>query len=562
MADFETRAGENAINECITWVWGWGLNYIHDYNPKIGNSIRTFMKECISLKSAVIYFHSLKFDGVFIIDWLLKNNYTHINKFERNQTGRFFSTLISDTGQFYSIKLVTRGGNNIEFRDSHKKLPFKVSKIAKDFNTKVKKLEIDYLLDRSEGENLTESDEKYLRNDVLIVSEVLEKLYNDGLKEMTIGSDCLKVYKKMIGGNKAFRNLFPVLGDFEHDFAKKSYKGGWCYVNPKYKGKHLKCNGFTHDVNSLYPSVMHSVSKNRYPVGDGVYFKGQYIKDEKYDLYITHFKASFHVKKKHLPTIQLKNSIFAENLYIEDSEGIQELYLTSVDFRLFLEHYDIESIKFIDGYKYQSAIGLFDVYIDKFFNDKCNGFGAVREEAKLFLNNLYGKFAQSISSRRKIPYILDGVVKYKTIEEDDRKPVYMPVGTFVTSYAREFTIQAAQENYDIFAYGDTDSIHCVDKPKNIVEHSLNLLCWKKECEWTEAKFERQKTYIEVVNGEPQLKCAGMNDESKKVFLDGISNGCYNIDALTSGLEIKGKKLRPKTVQGGIILVQTDFKIRS
>ena len=49
-------------------------------------------------------------------------------------------------------------------------------------------------------------------------------------------------------------------------FIRDSYKGGWCYCCPN-KAMMIYHNGCTMDVNSLYPSMMHSDSGNDYPVG-------------------------------------------------------------------------------------------------------------------------------------------------------------------------------------------------------------------------------------------------------------------------------------------------------
>src|SRR5699024_3097160 len=104
----------------------------------------------------------------------------------------------------------------------------------------------------------------------------------------------------------------------------------------------------------------------------------------------------------------------------------------------------------------------------------------------------------------------------------------------ITSYARNFTIRAAQKNYygndkPGFIYADTDSIHCdlpPDKINGINIHDTNFCCWKLESFWDEAIFAGQKRYIEHVthsDGEKlekpyyNIKCAGMPKESKKLF---------------------------------------------
>lgn len=76
-----------------------------------------------------------------------------------------------------------------------------------------------------------------------------------------------------------------------------------------------------------------------------------------------------------IPTIQIKNSYFFKgNEYLESSESyegdIVTLVLTSVDLKLFLEHYDVSNLDYIAGYKFKGKAGLFTSYIDKWTDVK------------------------------------------------------------------------------------------------------------------------------------------------------------------------------------------------
>lgn len=570
MCDFETRAGELAIKEEKTWVWAWGMCPIKNPNEfHHGSSISSFMGWLLSLKSkSTVYFHNLKFDGSFIIDYLLKQGFTY-NPNSKKVKCREFSIMMSDMGTLYTITVGLRCGSRqrVEIRDSFKKLPFSVERIGIDFGTAYQKSSIDYVLERPEGYEMTKEELEYLHADVAVVAEVLAQLYEDGMDKMTIGSDCLSKFKEMFG-KENFKHYFPQLDEHEDAFVRRSYKGGWCYLKPEYHEKNAY-NGHTYDVNSLYPSMMHSneytladgtTTMNLYPVGEGLRFYGDYEQDDEFPLYVIEFDAMFHVKHNHLPTVQLKTSCrFQPNEYITSTDEIENIVMTNVDFELFKKHYEIDYIDVKGGYKYRGRFGLFDPYVDKFMRDKINGHGATRQEAKLYLNNLYGKFAQKIEASNKHPHLMEDHVSYTIEQGEDRKPVYIPVGAFVTAYSRRFTITAAQANYDIFCYADTDSIHCTGVPIGIKVHKSALCHWDHEATWPAARFVRQKTYAEYVNGVWDIKCAGMNKDSKSVLLDRLKREPISI--FTKGLEIKGHKLRQKTVDGGIILIPTDFKIK-
>lgn len=577
VCDFETRAGRNALKERKTWVWAWAATSIFDFEQvEVGTSIQLWWHWLQSIGNAVVYFHNLKFDGFFILYFLMRNGYefTHNQKGVREGKRKLFTFMVSEQRTFYTITVSTGKNQYVEIRDSLKKLPFSVDRIGGAFKTKYRKLTINYVEDRPEEHTLTAEETEYIKNDVRVVAEALAQQYEQGMLKMTIGSDCLAKYKDMVGGERKFREIFPLLDDNVDAFCRKAYRGGWCYVNPKFQGYTLKCpNGRTYDVNSLYPSMLHSNKYkladgtecvNLYPYGEPVYFKGNPRKTKKYPLYIIRFNASFRLKDAHVPTVQLKGSRFKDNQYIVDSDGVvYDVYMTNVDYELFKKHYHIDHLEVLDGYKFRGKAGFFDEYVDYFMEIKVKATGALRELAKLFLNNLYGKFAQRINGADMEPYIDDkGILRLRVAEETERKPVYVPVGAFNTAYARRFTITAAQVNYDIFAYADTDSNHYTDNTQvGIVEHDTALSCWKRESEWTQARFIRQKTYCELIDGKWDIKCAGMNKDSKDQFLRYIDRGFMTIEHFDVGLTIKRKKLRPKVVDGGIVFETGPFQIR-
>ena len=75
--------------------------------------------------------------------------------------------------------------------------------------------------------------------------------------------------------------------------------------------------------------------------------------------------------------------------------------------------------------------------------------------------------------------------------------------------------------------------------------------WKHEGTFEKAKFIRQKCYIEQMEGEIQITCAGLPKQ------------CYDFvswENFKTGFTCGGK-LTFKHVKGGVILVETDFTIK-
>lgn len=553
--DFETTTDPN---DCR--VWGYGIHAVGKDDFICGNSLDNFMAWCRLHPKATLYFHNLKFDGEFIIHWLLSHKFQH-EKDKRNNRPNTFNTLISDKGMFYSIEIIwdneiSPGKNNrTKFYDSLKVLPFSVDKVAKAFDLPISKLKIDYNEYREPGHILTQQEVDYIKNDVAIIAKALHILFNQKLNKMTQGSNALADYKKVIG-KKHFEKWFPILDYGADKQIRQSYKGGFTYLNPRFKEKDLD-KGIVLDVNSLYPSVMYDCLL---PYGEPVAFTGRYKKDTDYPLYTQMISCSFRIKKNHIPTIQIKNNLaFRPTEYLENSSG-EEIVLTlcNPDLSLFLQHYDVFNLEWLGGWKYKASNGMFAKYIDKWYKVKeqatLEGNAPLRTLAKLMLNALYGKFGTNPNVRSKIPYLDEnGLVKYKLGEKETRDPVYIPVATFVTSYARYKTISSAQKVYDRFIYADTDSLHLngTDIPECLDVHQTKLGAWKHESTFEKARFLRQKTYIEQINEKIHITCAGMPDRC----YDGVT-----WDNFHNGMSYTGK-LRFVHVPGGIVLLDTPFTIK-
>ena len=184
-ADFETATWKK--NE--TWVWAWAISEIgENENFQYGTNIDEFMEFCRKSNNSYFYFHNLKFDGEFIIYWLLENGFKWVES-KKEVNNNTFTTLISDLGRFYNIEVYfKKQGKHVKkvsFFDSLKIIPFSVSEVAKSFKLQEQKLEIDYLKEREKGHKLTEEEIQYIKNDVVIMSKALKQIFDADLKKMT-----------------------------------------------------------------------------------------------------------------------------------------------------------------------------------------------------------------------------------------------------------------------------------------------------------------------------------------------------------------------------------------
>nr|DAL59320.1 MAG TPA_asm: DNA polymerase B [Caudoviricetes sp.] len=628
--DFETTVFKG---QTFTEVWSACFCELYKKDVKIMHSIHDFFNYFFGLNENIkMYFHNLKFDGSFILSYLLKDlkysqAYEKMNadgslvrwletKDMKNSTIKYS---ISERGQWYYI-IIKKNNKIIEIRDSLKLLPFSLESIGKSFDTEHKKLKMEYEGYRYAGCEITPEEQEYIKNDVLVLKEALEIMFDEKHDSLTIGSCCLNEYKNLMT-KPLIEHLYPNIAEYSvnvplefknaDEYVRKSYKGGWCYLKKGCENK-IYNNGTTADVNSLYPSVMHSESGNYYPVGLPTFWSGNYIPEiakEKY--YFIRIKTRFYLKKGFLPCIQIKNTFrYKSTEWLETSDFYDKktnkyykkyldingneqntqviLTLTMTDFELIKEHYNLIDFEILDGCYFNKAIGIFDSYINKYKKIKLSSKGAKKTLAKLYLNNLYGKTATNTDSSFKVAYIKDDLsLGFYGVYACDKKPFYIPVGSAITSYARNFTIRAAQKNYNNFIYADTDSIHCNCSPneiKGITVDDKNFLCWKLESCWDKGLFVRQKTYIEHITAENlkpidkpfyNVKCAGMPEQCKTLFLKSIgadvdiSDLNMNDDAkeflkkkrtikdFKAGLSVP-LKLRPVQINGGVLLTETFY----
>lgn len=640
MCDFETTVYEGQTS---TEVWASASVEFYTENVNIFHSIDEQFQYFKTLNCDIVaYYHNLKFDGNFWLSYLLtKLKYEqaiHYLNDEQTQAefiaikdmkNKTFRYTISDMGQWYTLTIKVNN-HIIELRDSLKLLPFSVKQIGESFKTKHQKLDMEYVGYRYAGCNITDEEKQYIANDVLVVKEALEQLFNDGHDKLTIGSCCMEEYKKTTGAYD-YKDLFPPLDEVALDknifgssnadeYIRHSYRGGWCYL-VKGKENKVRHNGTTGDVNSLYPSMMHSQSGNYFPTGKPYFWSGNIIPNEaigenKY--YFLRIKTRFYIKENKLPFIQIKgnhlykgtdslttsdilNKDGTYNRYYKDKNGnIRDsaviMTVTMTDYKLMLKHYELVDFEILDGCWFYSMKGIFDNYINHYAEIKMNSKDAKRTEAKLFLNNLYGKLASSSNSSFKVAYVKDDEsIGFYIVPANNKKVGHIATGSAITSYARNFTITAAQKNYygvdkAGFIYADTDSIHCdlpADKIKGITVDPVKFCCWKLESSWDTAIFTRQKTYIEHIThkdlipvDEPynDIKCAGMPQKCKDLFNKSMQG--YEVkesDNYTQselkflatkrdysdfkvGLCVPGKLL-PKRIKGGVLLVDTTYEMR-
>lgn len=377
--------------------------------------------------------------------------------------------------------------------------------------------------------------------------EVYMYVDNNLMKSKYFSLDKTKNYDLML--NLVFQALYPTQSYFTDTWQRHSYYGGLstvCFENvEKYKNRKDK-HGVVLDVNSLYPFVMDGNEHQKFllPYGDAHYndkpykFMSESYKNN-YPLYIQELIIyEFDVKHNKMPFVQVKNNPkFNGREVIKNNikDGVREpikLRLCNPLLELLFECYDVKSYVLKGHMAFCGAYDLFHNYIEYWGSVKQNETGAKRATAKLRQNGLYGKFG--MCGDNEVTNFVNKEGKFTiehTHEEYISDTVYLPMATFITSYAKQYLVMAINNNYDRFMYCDTDSLHLfgtLEEVKGLRIGGKKYGYWDNEMVFDDFVYIGSKRYAEknIKTGEWEIKCCGLTDKIMKNLKDiKVFNNC-------------------------------------
>lgn len=288
------------------------------------------------------------------------------------------------------------------------------------------------------------------------------------------------------------------------------------------------------------------------------------------------FFCEFHVKKHKFPMLQIKRNIQyvgRESEYLSDSNGITHLHLTTLDWKMMKEHYDIENDYGYQFCTFQARNDIFKDIIQKnieekaYWSDKAHYDSYKRTKAKDNTNMLYGSFGLNPNRDLVTPFINDrGTVEMRHDSEDGTAR-YIPVASAITAGARAITIHAIDQNYDNWIYSDTDSMYLTKRARGLHVDDTESGAWKMEGPEPDqsfyyGKFLRQKCYVladrdrriyqhtdKYGNWSSKCVCAGMPDAVKQTV---------SYEDFKLGTEFH--KLQHTLVKGGVCLMEHPYKL--
>lgn len=487
--------------------------------------------------NSIFYAHNLTYD------YSLIKNFIEINGLNITTTERIIA------GINRIIKVTMKQGNKrIELRDSYVLFMSSLDQVMKSY-TDLKKGETP-LFETFDNVIINEDIIEYAKNDAIGLAKALIKRLDYGCNKITIASGSWAENKRIISekySEKKFDiTFFPSIKPAVDKLMRKSYKGGFTYVNPEYINKIVK-NVSKIDVNSMYPAIMHD---KILPYGDVEIIEHGYIHtSELTPLGIQRFSIkSCFLKDGYIPFLSNGGTnMFGSTIYldeIDESESIENrtFFMTIDEFKLFKKSYVYKGLKCEGGYRFKGRNDLFIPYITYFSDMKKSDDLGISTTGKYFLNALYGKFAENPEKNTvKIEY--DNKIKFVSDKIVTRKCGYLPVGIFITSYARVYLIESilkiGKEN---FIYCDTDSIHFfegADLSKLEID-AKKFGAWKEEDGYLEAKYLRTKRYCGIKNGKvkPESKnkfdiaCAGIKKKNAIEQIKSIDDFYVGKEVLT------------------------------
>ncbi|NCC78976.1 MAG: hypothetical protein EOM07_05160 [Clostridia bacterium] len=595
VADFETCDSYTAVSSIPpqkVWLAGW--RNLATGQTQTYNSLDGFMTSILSRgdnQNTEYAFHNLKFDGSFIVPWLLRNDFTVTQ--EKPQSGQF-SVLIDNMNNWYTITIQVTKRRRVFIWDSLKLFPTALEYLPEIYGTPTQKLRESqefYTRIREEQHIPDQEELSYFQNDLDVLFETLNahiRFYGLQFKK----TQASQAYKNFEDHFPWWKKRFPALSVDLDSEMRKAYWGGVSYANQDHAGNDME-DIDVYDINSSYPAQL---AYQKMPYGPC-----QYTWKDKHPnmalFWVAKASVRFKLKPGKVPCIMKKgvveNRPITLDSWLTSSDGTVKLVFSCIDYRTFQDSYDFEVLSWDwshhFAWKVQKEIQAFILknneekvrYKDLAQTEEDlllkNEYLARAQRAKINNNAFYGKFGEEIIKKGKTPYLVEATddVHYVLDREEiqkEGKRKYLPLAIATTAYGRRQLVYTANVLGDHFYYCDTDSVHHGAEGRPLLEaaaerglfeiHRTKLGAWKYEGHFDRGRYLRAKCYYEEAYGkDPEVTLAGLpadahsGSRSKK-------RSCITWENFRMGLTIPGGNGRLRSVRTptGNKLVPADFTI--
>ena len=560
VADFETcdadsiysidsNTGEKIYNQR---VWLAGYKNLETMKSTYFTSLDEFMVDILARKdnsNTEYAFHNLKFDGSYIVPWLLRNNYQVA---QGKPAPGEFSILVDNRNAWYSLTIQVTKRRKVTVWDSLKLFPTALEYLPDIYGTPTRKVQEDqswYEKPRPVGYVPNAQDMAYFENDLQVPAETLNKhieVYGLRFKK----TQASQSFYNFTQGFTAWKWRFPALTNDQDANIRPAYWGGIAHV-PKHKAGKDFHNIGVFDINSSYP---HKAAEMRLPYGECVAEFGEGKHPDMSKFWVAEALVEFTLKDNHLPCIPKKaisegQIIEDKNLdpdkWLDNSEGIVRMSFSNIDYQTISESYDFKVWRWCWSYhwawKKQREIAKF---VHKNNDNKVKysklakaekdpvkkvEYATIRNRSKIDNNSFYGKFGEDIIKEGKTPYLevnKEGIEEVvwkidRVDEQGERARKFLPVAIAITAWGRQQLVRMANVLGEHFLYCDTDSIHyLIDCGQGKIDQAAKngifevdpekLGAWKFEGHMVKGRYLRAKCYMEETQeGEREVTLSGL-----------------------------------------------------
>lgn len=458
---------EKALPCACMYIWQFSINETVYYG-RTWEEFKSFLDRIESncdLKK-YIFVHNLSFEFQFFASQF-----------------KIKSVLSRKSRKVMSAKLLDY---NIEFRCTYYMSNVSLAYLPKLFNLNVQKMvgDLDYSKLRTPATKMTETELGYCEHDCLVVYEYIKmellKYKSVNRIPMTSTGKVRKELQSLVMKDNEYRritrgsiNIKPSV----YNMLVDAFAGGYTHANYMYTDEVIS-NVDSYDETSAYPYVMVT---SKFPMSE---FKECHIKtvDDMIEKYAYLLKVTFHnLKCKYynnfISASKCNNIVGAlfDNGRIVSAKEVT-ITLTDIDFRFFLDVYDIESYEINESYyaiyKYlpKKFINfILEKYVNKtkFKNVKGKELDYVKEKNKF--NSLYGMTVTNMI-RDEVNFdnitgwseseLTDSLIFDKLLEEKEKAFLSFSWGVWVTAYARDNLLRRMILLDPYVVYSDTDSLKC------------------------------------------------------------------------------------------------------
>lgn len=602
VADFETcdtsdlfKVLDDGTKVYNQKVWLAGFKNLETMQSRYFNNLHDFMAAILARgdnQNTEYAFHNLKFDGSYIIPYLMKSGYTVST--DKPQP-RQFSVLVDDMNNWYSITIQVTKRRKVVLWDSLKLFPTPLEYLPDIYGTPTKKVRESqewYTEPRPDGYIPNERDLEYFENDLQVPAETLNKhieLFDVRFKK----TQASQSFYNFTQSFPAWKWRFPALTDEQDNAIRLAYWGGISHVNHIHQGKDIVNIG-AYDINSSYPD---KAANNKLPYGSCILEYGEGKTPDFSKFWIAEAIVEFKLKPNCIPCIPAKAIVEGRplviNKWVDDSQGIVKMDFSCIDFETIQMSYDFtvhrwnwsmhwawkvqrEVAKFVNT---NNAIKVKYSKLAKITTEPALKieYNTKRNRAKIDNNSFYGKFGEEVIKYGKQPVLIDNEVVWIVDEpniQSEHSRKYLPVAIAITAWGRQQLVIMANILGKHFIYCDTDSVHYELEGTHLIEQAEQaalieidaekLGAWKLEGTFVWGRYLRAKCYMEEdENGQLEATVAGLPaDKHSGQFSK--KRSCLTKENFHIGYEVpveQANKLRTIRTAAGNKLLPVGFRIK-